>query len=114
MLKKELLAKAKELKIKGRSKMTKEELLKAIMEIEGVDGEKDGEKKEMKQQKINEMYSKVDTPPVKKSVVKKVVVKKAVAKKADPKMPKIPKMSPKMQEQLKAKMAEVQADQGKK
>ena len=107
MLKKELMQKAKELKIKGRSKLTKDQLLKAIMEVEGVedDGEKD--KKGMKQKKINEMY-KVDTPPAKK------VAKKAdPSPKSSPRPSKQPKMSPKMQTQLKAKMAEVQAE-GKK
>lgn len=110
MLKAELMKKAKELKIKGRSKMTKEELMKAIMEVEGV--EDDGEKKEkevkgMKQKKIDQMYSKVDTPPAKK-------VAKKIAKKADPSprpSPRpSPKMSPKMQEQMKQKMADIQAE----
>ena len=101
MLKSELLKQAKELKIKGRSKMTKDQLVAAIKEAGG-DVDVEGEKKEMKQQKIDTMY-KVDTPPAKK-----------VAKKADPSpkssprpSPKKPKMSPKMQEQLKAKLSEV-------
>jgi hypothetical protein len=104
MLKKELMQKAKELKIKGRSKMTKEELLKAIMEIEGVEG--DGEKKEMKQPKIDKMY-KVDTPPPTKKVTKS-------SPKASPRpSPKKPKMTPKMQSQLKAKMTEVASESKK-
>ena len=104
MLKAELMKKAKDLKIKGRSKMSKEELMKAIMEIEGVE---EGEKKEMKQQKIDTMYSKSE--PVKGKSVKKA---DPSPKKSPP--PKMPKMSsPKMQAQLKAKMAEVAAE-GKK
>jgi len=121
MLKKELLAKAKELKIKGRSKMTKEELVDAIKKAGGVveDGEKD-DKKKMKQAKIDEMY-KVDTP---KKIVKKVAKKAEPSPKMQQQMKqkekdvaadsKRPKMSPKIAAQLKAKMQEVAADQGKK
>ena len=101
MLKKaELMKKAKDLKIKGRSKMTKDQLVAAIKDAGG--DVEDGEKKEMKQQKVDQMY-KVDTPPAKK------VVKKAdPSPKASPRpSPKKPKMSPKMQEQLKAKLSEV-------
>tara|TARA_R110000850_G_scaffold260617_1_gene387931 strand:- start:312 stop:629 length:318 start_codon:yes stop_codon:yes gene_type:complete len=104
MLKAELMKKAKDLKIKGRSKMTKEELMKAIMDVEGV--EDDGEKKEMKQPKIDKMY-KVDTPPPTKKVTKS-------SPKSSPRpSPKKPKMSPKMQEQLKAKMTEVASESKK-
>ena len=100
------MKKAKDLKIKGRSKMTKEELMKAIMEVEGV--EDDGEKKEMKQPKIDKMYSK--TEPVKG---KKVAKKADPSPKSSPRPSKQPKLSPKMSSQLKSKMAEVQAE-GKK
>tara|TARA_R110000824_G_scaffold309230_1_gene496637 strand:+ start:287 stop:553 length:267 start_codon:yes stop_codon:yes gene_type:complete len=88
--------------------MTKEALMKAIMEVEGVedDGEKD--KKGMKQKKINEIY-KVDSTPVKG----KKVAKKDPSPKASPRPSKQPKMNPKMQEQMKQKIAEVQAE-GKK
>ena len=97
MLKKaELMKKAKDLKIKGRSKMTKDQLVAAIKDAGG--DVEDGEKKEMKQQKIDEMY----TPPAKK-VVKK---SPSPSPKSSP-PPKKPKMSPKMQEQLKAKLSEV-------
>jgi len=121
MLKKELLALAKELKIKGRSKLTKPQLIAAIKEAGGdVDDDKDKDKdkdkeKKMKQAKINEIY-KVDTPPVKK-VVKRVV------KKADPKMTQVQqKMKevaaeakrPKIAAQVKAKMQEVQAERKSK
>ena len=102
MLKKELLAKAKELGIKGRSKLTKQQLIDAIKAAGGVVDE--GEKKEMKQQKIDTMYSKSE--PVKGKSVKKA---DPSPKKSPP--PKMPKMSsPKMQAQLKAKMAEVAAE----
>ena len=105
MLKKELMDRAKVLKIKGRSKMTKEALMKAIMEVEGVedDGEKD--KKGMKQKKIDEMYSKAE--PVKG---KKVAKKADPSPKSSPRPSKQPKLNPKMQAQLKAKMAEVAAE----
>ena len=95
MLKSELLKQAAQLKIKGRSKLTKQQLIDAIKEAGGVVEE--GEKK-MKQQKIDEMY----TPPAKK-VVKK---SPSPSPKSSP-PPKKPKMSPKMQEQLKAKLSEV-------
>ena len=104
MLKKELLAKAKELGIKGRSKLTKQQLIDAIKAAGGVVDE--GEKKEMKQQKIDTMYSKSE--PVKGKSVKKADPSpkpKASPRTPPPKMPKI--SSPKMQAQLKAKMTEV-------
>tara|TARA_R110000824_G_scaffold177989_1_gene357541 strand:+ start:336 stop:656 length:321 start_codon:yes stop_codon:yes gene_type:complete len=104
MLKKELLQKAKELKIRGRTKMTKDQLLDAIMKIEGVEDDKD-DKKGMKQAKIDEMYS---TPePVKG---KKVAKKADPSPKSSPRPSKQPKLNPKMQAQLKAKMAEVAAE----
>jgi len=108
MLKKELLAKAKELGIKGRSKLTKPQLIAAIKEAGGEVDE--GDKKGMKQQKVDQMY-KVDTPPAKKTVVKKAPSPSPKAKAPPPKLPKI--SSPKMQAQLKQKMAEVAAE-GKK
>ena len=102
MLKKELLAKAKELGIKGRSKLTKQQLIDAIKAAGGVVDE--GEKKEMKQQKIDTMYSKSE--PVKGKSVKKADPSPKSSPRTPP--PKMPKMSsPKMQAQLKAKMTEV-------
>ena len=110
MLKKELMDRAKVLKIKGRSKMTKEALMKAIMEIEGVEEEKDDkDEKKMKQPKIDEIY-KVDSTPVKG---KKVAKKADPSPKSSPRPSKQPKLSPKMSSQLKSKMAEVAAE-GKK
>ena len=110
MLKKaELLALAKELKIRGRSKLTKQQLIAAIKAAGGVVEE--GEKKGMKQQKVDEIY-KVDTQPAKK-VVKKSPSPSPKPKASPPKLPKLPKMSPKMESQLKQKMVEIQAE-GKK
>jgi len=117
MLKKDLLKQAKELGIRGRTKMTKQELVDAIKKAGGdVDDDKKDDKKEMKQAKIDEMYkTKVDTPPVKK-VVKKPKMSSSKMTQVQQKMKEVaadskrPKMSQKMQQQLKNKMAEVQAE----
>ena len=121
MLKKELLAKAKELGIKGRSKLTKPQLIDAIKEAGG--DVEDDKKGDGKQKKIDQMY-KVDTPPVKKVVkkadpspkmqkqfnqeqLKQKLQKQAQLKQNQMVQSKMSKMSPKIQTQLKAKMVEV-------
>ena len=110
MLKKaELLKQAAQLKIRGRSKMTKDQLIAAINDA---GGEVDVGEKGMKQKKVDQIY-KVETPPAKKAVVKKAPSPSPKPKALPPKMPKLPKMSPKMESQLKAKMVEIQAE-GKK
>lgn len=107
MLKSELLAKAKELGIKGRSKLTKPQLIDAIKEAGG--DVEDDKKGDGKQKKIDQMYKVENTTPAKK-----------VVKKADPspKMQNQKLQKQKMQKQLelKNKMAQgkmQQQSQGK-